>query len=75
MNPRKFHKNQIPLYLYLVPIAIFMGAPIVYIINHAFKPMDELFAFPPRFFVSHPSLENFRNLFQTTASSSIPISR
>ena len=75
VNPSKFHKNQIPLYLYLIPIAVFMGAPIIYIINHAFKPMDELFAFPPRFFVSHPSLENFRNLFQTTAGSSIPISR
>ena len=48
VNPSKFHKNQIPLYLYLVPIAIFMGAPIIYIINHAFKPMDELFAFPPK---------------------------
>ena len=49
VNPRKFHKNQIPLYLYLVPIAVFMGAPIIYIINHAFKPMDELFAFRPGF--------------------------
>lgn len=75
VNPKKFHKNQIPLYLYLIPVAAFMGAPIVYIINHAFKPMDELYAFPPRFFVSHPSLVNFRNLFQTAAGSSIPISR
>ena len=75
VNPKKFHRNQIPLYLYLIPIAVFMGAPIVYIINHAFKPMDELFAFPPRFFVTHPSLDNFRNLFKTTAGSTIPISR
>ena len=75
VNPSKFHKSQIPFYLYLIPIAIFMGAPIIYIINHAFKPMDELFAFPPRFLVSHPTLDNFRNLFQTTAGSSIPIGR
>jgi len=75
VNPKKFHKNQIPFYLYLIPVAVFMGAPIVYIINHAFKPMDELFAFPPKFFVSNPSLINFRNLFQTAAGSSIPISR
>lgn len=75
VNPSKFHRNQIPLYLYLVPIAIFMGAPIVYIINHAFKPMDELFAFPPRFFVQHPSLINFQNLFQAAGSSSIPFTR
>ena len=75
VNPKKFHRNQIPFYLYLVPIAAFMGAPILYIINHAFKPMDELYAFPPKFFVSNPSLINFRNLFQTAAGSSIPISR
>ena len=75
VNPKKFHKNQIPFYLYLIPIAIFMGMPIVYIINHAFKPMDELFAFPPRFFVQHPSLINFQNLFQAAGSSSIPFSR
>ena len=25
VNPKKFHKNQIPFYLYLVPIAVFMG--------------------------------------------------
>lgn len=75
VNPKKFHKNQIPFYLYLVPIAVFMGMPIIYIINHAFKPMDELFAFPPRFFVTHPSLVNFQNLFQQAAGSSIPISR
>lgn len=75
VNPKRFHKNQIPLYLYLVPIAAFMGAPILYIVNHAFKPMDELYAFPPRFFVSNPSFINFRNLFQQAAGSTIPISR
>ena len=75
VNPKKFHKNQIPFYLYLIPIAVFMGMPIIYIINHAFKPMDELFAFPPKFFVSHPSLINFQNLFQAAGTSSIPLSR
>ncbi len=74
-NPRKFHRNQIPFYLYLVPVAVFMGLPIIYILNHAFKPMDELFAFPPRFFVANPSLDNFRNLFRTAAGASIPVSR
>lgn len=75
VNPKKFHRNQVPFYLYLIPIAVFMGMPIIYIINHAFKPMDELFAFPPRFFVNHPSLINFQNLFHQAAGSSIPISR
>ena len=52
-NPDHFHPNQIPMYLVLVPLAIFMAVPIVFIINHAFKPIEELFAFPPRFMVEN----------------------
>lgn len=75
VNPQKFDRTQIPLYVYLLPLAVLMGAPIVYIVCHAFKPMDELFAFPPKFFVSNPSGINFTNLFQQAAGSSIPFSR
>ena len=75
VNPRKFHLNQLPIYAYIVPLAIFMGAPILFIINNALKPFDELFAYPPRFFVEQPTLDNFRRLFQTTANSTVPLSR
>ncbi|MCL2202606.1 MAG: carbohydrate ABC transporter permease [Defluviitaleaceae bacterium] len=74
-NPKGFAKNQIPLYLYLIPLAIFMAAPIVFIIFHAFKPMDELFLFPPRFLVYRPTLENFTALFRVSAASTVPVSR
>jgi len=74
-NPRGFAKNQIPLYLYLIPLAIFMAAPIVFIIFHAFKPMDELFMFPPRFLVSRPTMENFNALFRVAAGATVPVSR
>jgi len=75
VNPKRFHKNQIPLYLYLIPLMIFMGAPILFIINHAFKPMDELFAMPPQFFVHRPTLENFHALLRVAAGSTIPFTR
>ena len=75
VNPKKFERGQIPLFVYLLPLAVLMGAPIVYIICHAFKPMDELFAFPPKFLVSNPSGINFQNLMQQTASSTVPFSR
>ena len=75
VNPKKFDTSQIPLYVYLLPLAILMGAPIVYIVCHAFKPMDELFAFPPKFVVSNPSTINFTNLFQQAAGSTVPFSR
>ena len=75
VNPAKFDRTQIKFYVYLLPLAVLMGAPIIYIVCHAFKPMDELFAFPPKFFVSNPSGINFTNLFQQAAGSTVPFSR
>lgn len=74
-NPKGFHLNQIPMYLILVPLALFMSLPILFIINHAFKPIEELFAFPPRFFVSAPSLDNFVKLGRQASEGGIAISR
>lgn len=75
INPTKFHRSQLKFYAYLIPLAVFMVLPIVYIINHAFKPIDELFAFPPRFFVEKPTLQNFVDLFTQTNNSGIPVTR
>ena len=75
INPTKFHKSQIKFYLFLVPLAIFMAMPIVYIISHAFKPIDELFAYPPRFYVQKPTFQNFTDLFMQSNTSGIPITR
>ncbi len=74
-NPKGFHLNQIPMFLVLVPLALFMSLPIVFIINHAFKPIDELFAFPPRFFVSNPVFDNFVKLSRQASQGGISISR
>jgi ABC-type glycerol-3-phosphate transport system permease component len=71
----KFNKSHMKFYAYIIPMAIVMGLPIVYIINHAFKPIGELFLFPPRFFVRQPTLVNFTRLFEATAVSGIPASR
>ncbi|NLC68174.1 MAG: carbohydrate ABC transporter permease [Clostridiaceae bacterium] len=53
----------------------FMLLPLIYIVNTAFKPMDELFIFPPRFFVINPTLKNFRDLAVIIPSSWVPFSR
>jgi ABC-type glycerol-3-phosphate transport system permease component len=75
INPAKFHRSQLKFYAILVPLAMFMSLPIIFIVFHAFKPMNELFAFPPRFFVHQPTLENFKDLLGFTSSSGIPFSR
>ena len=75
INPRYFHRSQIKFYVILIIVAIIMGLPIVYIFNHAFKPIDELFAWPPRFFVINPTFKNFNDLFQMASTTGIPASR
>jgi ABC-type glycerol-3-phosphate transport system permease component len=75
INPRKFEIGQLKIILALLPLAIFMGIPIVFIVCHAFKPMDELFAFPPQILVHKPTLDNFVKLFKASSNSNIPMSR
>lgn len=75
INPKRFDRGQIKILLILLPLTLFMALPIVFIINHAFKPMDELFAFPPTFFVRNPTLDNFTQLLKYSRSAGIPLSR
>ncbi|MBU1093815.1 MAG: carbohydrate ABC transporter permease [Firmicutes bacterium] len=75
VNPTKFGMDQMPFLLMVLPVALFMLLPLVYIFNHAFKPFDELIEYPPRFFVRRPTLVNVYELFQTSTTTGIPVSR
>jgi len=75
VNPKQFNKNQIKFYIILIPMAIFMMLPIVYLISTAFKPIDELMMFPPRFIVQKPTLKNFSDLFRAASSTGVPMTR
>ncbi len=75
MNPKGFHPSQVKFYAILLPLAAFMLLPMLFIFSHAFKPPDELFAYPPRFFVVNPTLKNFTDLFARLSTSNVPVSR
>lgn len=75
INPKRFERSQIKIILIILPLTIVMLFPIIFIFCHAFKPMDELFAYPPRLFVVRPNLDNFSNLLKSASNSSMPISR
>ena len=75
INPKYFSGSQIKFYLILIPLAVFMIIPVVYVINQAFKPLGELFAFPPTIFVKNPTLKNFKDLFELSGTTGIPMSR
>ena len=52
-----------------------MVLPLIYTVNNAFKPLDELFIFPPRFLVNNPTTENFADLINLMGNSWVPLSR
>lgn len=59
----------------LVIFGAFFALPLIYAISNAFKPLDEIFIFPPRFFVRNPTTENFQDLFILMQQSWVPFSR
>lgn len=63
------------LYLVLTAVGLIMLAPLVYMVSTAFKPIYELFLFPPRFFVMNPTLKNFNSLFAASGTTIVPFTR
>jgi ABC-type glycerol-3-phosphate transport system permease component len=59
----------------LMLLGAFMALPFVYVLNNAFKPLDELFIYPPRLFVQNPTLDNFSDMFTVMSESVITFSR
>jgi len=75
INPDRFSKSQLPFFFILIPLSILMLLPILFVINHAFKPQSELFAYPPSFFVKNPTFDNFIELGRILSSSGVPFVR
>jgi ABC-type glycerol-3-phosphate transport system permease component len=73
-NRRSLWGNIIAM-LFLLSLSAFMLFPMVFVINNAFKPLDELFLYPPRLFVRNPTTENFIDLLQVMSQSWVPFSR
>lgn len=59
----------------LTLVALVSLLPIVYVISNAFKPLEELFIYPPQFFVRNPTLQNFRDFIYATDVSTVPFMR
>ena len=59
----------------LTLFGLFFAYPLVFAINNAFKPMNEIFLFPPRLFVQRPTMNNFQDLFILMSKSWVTFSR
>lgn len=72
MRERRFSPG---ITLVLALYGAFAATPLLYMISTAFKPLDEMFLFPPRFWVRRPTLANFGELLQAMSGTIVPSSR
>ncbi len=59
----------------LLLAGLFMVLPLIYSIVTSFKPLDELLAFPPKFFVTRPTIHNYTVLPSLLDNLQVPFSR
>ena len=53
-KPNRSVGGDIGIYILLILFGLFFALPLVYNISNAFKPLDEIYLYPPRFFVRNP---------------------
>lgn len=67
--------GDIGINLMLILLGAFMFIPMLYVIMQSLKPLDELWMYPPRFYVVNPTFKNFSDLFKLMSTSWVPFSR
>lgn len=76
----KHHRLKLNGYQFLTTVFVlllvaFGALPLLYLVCSAFKPIDEILRFPPLFIVRKPTMVNFRNLFLSLSSTTVPYLR
>ncbi|MBR4332069.1 MAG: carbohydrate ABC transporter permease [Clostridia bacterium] len=67
--------STVVILFFLTVVALISLLPIVYVICNAFKPLEELFVYPPQFFVRNPTMQNFTDFMYAADVSTVPFSR
>lgn len=63
----------ITLLLFILGVVMFV--PLYYVLIQSLKPLDEMFYYPPKFYVINPTFQNFTDLFNLMSESWVPFSR
>ena len=74
-RPNRSIGGDIFIWCVLAIFGAFFAYPLVFAINNAFKPLNEIFLFPPRLWVQQPTLNNFEDLFIIMSRSWVTFSR
>ena len=67
--------GSVALMICLFLLSLLMLFPVVFMVSNAFKPINELFIFPPRLFVIQPTADNFYDLSEILSDSLVPFMR
>ncbi len=67
--------GNIAIFTFLLLLGLFMALPIYLAVIMAFKPVQELFIFPPKLYVIDPTLDNFRDMFSSLSNLWVPFER
>lgn len=69
------HAGNAVVEIMILILGAFMALPFVYAVGSAFKPLNELFLYPPRLLPQNPTFTNFIGLWALMKSSWVPMSR
>ena len=71
---RSFWGNVI-LGLFLLAMGFTFFFPVIYMVSNSFKPMNELFRFPPKLIVNRPTTNNYQDFVNILANTVVPVTR
>lgn len=75
---RRYTRSKVGNFFYfffLVAFGLFSVLPLYYSVITSFKPLDELLVFPPKFYVSRPTLSNYLEIPPLLSNLNVPLSR
>lgn len=71
----KIEREPIWIYVFLTIAGTAMALPLYLMVIQSIKPIEELFLWPPRFYVMRPTLENYTDLVIAASRAWVPFSR
>lgn len=75
---KKFTRSKAGNFIFfaiLIIAGLYTVLPLIYSVITSFKPLDELLAFPPKFYVVRPTLKNYTILPELLSNLEVPFSR
>ncbi len=78
MSRQKVNRSafgNISLLLILLIFAVFISFPLILTLGNSFKPLDELWVFPPKLLPKNPTLRNYSDFFVILSNSTVSAAR